>query len=90
MFYERMWHNMKKLLPLLWLLIVPVAAATGFLFMRLGAFIDTAIFSNSAGNGHGIPIFSFVFLIIAGIVFIISLIAAVILTIRGFVKNGGK
>ena len=50
----------------------------------------TAIFSDSAGNGHGIPIFSFVFLIIAGIVFIITLIAAVILTIRGFLKNGGK
>ena len=81
---------MKKPSPLIWLLLVPFSAAAGFLFMRLGVFIDTAIFSDSAGNGHGIPIFSFVFLIIAGIVFIITLIAAVILTIRGFLKNSRK
>ena len=81
---------MKKLLPMLWLLLVPVTAGIGFLFIRLGVFLDTAIFSGSAGNGHGIPIFSFVFLIIAGTAFIAVSVLAAVLMIRGFLKKSGK
>lgn len=78
---------MKKLFSLLWLLLIPLQLAVGFLFIRFGALIDMKIFSGSTTGGHGMPIFSLLFLIIAIIAAVAVSVTAVVLTIKGFIKN---
>ena len=73
-----------KVSPLLWLLLIPGQLLAGIFFVWIGIWLDFMIFSSGEG-GHGIPIFSVIFLVIAVAVTIVVLILAVLLTIRGFI-----
>ena len=79
----------KKLKPLLWLFLIPGQFSTAYLFMRLGAFIDILLFTDSKGFGHGIPFFSVIFLIISLIITAIVIPASVFLVMKGFKKQKG-
>lgn len=74
----------KKASPLLWLLLIPGQIIAGIFFVWIGTRIDLALFTNDAGGGHGIPIFSAIFFLIAAAITIIVLILALILTMRAF------
>ena len=54
----------KQRSPALWLLMIPAQLVLGGLFSLLGVWIDSRIFSGG-GQGHGVPIFSVLFPIIA-------------------------
>ena len=71
---------------LLWLLLIPGQIVLGRLFISFGTVIDEIIFSNPEAQGHGIPIFSVIFLIIAAVVTLIVFVLAIVLTIRGLKK----
>ena len=79
----------KKSSPLLWLLLIPGQIIAGFLFVRLGTLIDLGIFSGSEGQGHGVPIFSVIFLLVAIVATLAVFILSLILTVRGF-RRGRK
>ena len=74
----------KSLSPLLWLLLIPCQLTAAILFVWVGAQIDLAIFSNPDANGHGIPFFSAIFLLIAAAITLIVILLALVLTIHGF------
>lgn len=50
-----------KVSPLLWLLLIPGQLLVGIFFVWIGIRLDLMIFSSGEG-GHGIPIFSAIFL----------------------------
>ena len=75
-----------KVSPLLWLLLIPGQLLAGAFFVWIGICLDLVIFSGGEG-GHGIPIFSAIFFVIAAAVTIVVLILAVVLTIRGFLRK---
>ena len=70
----------KDFKPLLWLILITMQFAAGYLFMRIGAYIDLLLFTDIKGNGHGIPFFSVISLIITAII----VPASLLLTIKGF------
>ena len=74
----------KDFKPLLWLILIPVQLAAGYLFMRIGAYIDLLLFTDIKGNGHGIPFFSAIFLIVSSVFTAIIVSASLLLTIKGF------
>ena len=76
----------KQASPLLWLLLIPGQLACGVLFVFVGTRIDLALFSGSE-SGHGIPVFSFVFLIVAAVVTLIVIVLSIVLVIRGYRKR---
>ena len=67
---------MKKKHPARWLLLIPCQAVAGILFTILGFVIDSRLFSGAEGQGHGVPIFSVLFLIIAAAVSLVVLVVA--------------
>ena len=71
---------------LLWLLLIPGQLLVSIFFVWIGIRLDFMIFSGGEG-GHGIPVFSAVFFVIAAAVTIVVLILAVVLTIRGFLRK---
>ena len=71
---------------LLWLLLIPGQLLVSIFFVWIGIRLDFMIFSGGEG-GHGIPIFSAIFFVIAAAVTIVVLILAVVLTIRGFIRK---
>ena len=71
---------------LLWLLLIPGQLLAGIFFVWIGIRLDFMIFSGGEG-GHGIPIFSAIFFVIAAVVTIVVLILAVVLTIQGFLRK---
>lgn len=71
---------------LLWLLLIPGQLLAGIFFVWIGILLDFMIFSGGEG-GHGIPVFSAIFFVIAAAVTIVVLILAVVLTIRGFLRK---
>ena len=73
---------MKKRKALLWLLLIPAQLLLGALFTLLGAVIDSAIFSGG-GQGHGIPLCTVLFPLIAAAVTVIVIVFALVKTIRG-------
>ncbi len=75
-----------KVSPLLWLLLIPGQLLAGVFFVWIGICLDLMIFSGGEG-GHGIPVFSAIFSLIAAAVTIVVLILAVVLTIRGFLRK---
>ncbi len=75
-----------KVSPLLWLLLIPGQLLAGVFFVWIGMCLDLMIFSGGEG-GHGIPVFSAIFFLIAAAVTIVVLILAVALTIRGFLRK---
>ena len=74
----------RNLSPLLWLLLIPAQIGVGALLLRLGVWIDGAIFSNPGAEGHGMPVFSFMALLIAAAGTVIVAIVSVVLTVLGF------
>ena len=75
-----------KVSPLLWLLLIPGQLLVSIFFVWIGIRLDFMIFSGGEG-GHGIPVFSAIFFVIAAAVTIVVLILAVVLTIRGFLRK---
>ena len=73
----------KKASPLLWLLLIPGQLVAGGLFIWLGLRIDQAIFSKADTVGHGIPIFSVIFLLAAAVMTLAVFIVSLVLTVRG-------
>ncbi len=71
---------------LLWLLLIPGQFLADIFFVAIGIRLDFMIFSGGEG-GHGIPVFSAIFFVIAAAVTIVVLILAVVLTIRGFLQK---
>ena len=71
---------------LLWLLLIPGQLLVSIFFVWIGIRLDFMIFSGGQG-GHGIPVFSAIFFLIAAAVTIVVLILAVALTIRGFLRK---
>ena len=71
---------------LLWLLLIPGQLLVSIFFVWIGIRLDFMIFSGGQG-GHGIPVFSAIFFVIAAAVTIVVLILAVVLTIRGFLRK---
>jgi hypothetical protein len=71
---------------LLWLLLIPGQLLVSIFFVWIGIRLDFMIFSGGEG-GHGIPVFSAIFFVIAAAVTIVVLILAVVLTIRGFIRK---
>ena len=71
---------------LLWLLLIPGQLLVSIFFVWIGIRLDFMIFSGGEG-GHGIPVFSAIFFVIAAAVTIVVLILAVVLTIRGFLRK---
>ncbi len=71
---------------LLWLLLIPGQFLADIFFVAIGIRLDFMIFSGGEG-GHGIPVFSAIFFVIAAAVTIVVLILAVVLTIRGFLRK---
>ena len=71
---------------LLWLLLIPGQLLVSIFFVWIGIRLDFMIFSGGEG-GHGIPVFSAIFFVIAAAVTIVVLILAVVLTIRGFLQK---
>lgn len=71
---------------LLWLLLIPGQFLADIFFVAIGIRLDFMIFSGGQG-GHGIPVFSAIFFVIAAAVTIVVLILAVVLTIRGFIRK---
>lgn len=76
----------KRRSPALWLLMIPAQLALGTLFYILGVRIDAGIFSGG-GQGHGAPIFSVLFLIVAAVVTLIVLVLSIILMAVGFSRR---
>lgn len=74
-----------KVSPLRWLLLIPGQLLAGVFFVWIGIRLDLMIFASGEG-GHGIPIFSAIFFVIAAVT-IVVLILAVVLTIRGFLRK---
>ena len=70
---------------LLWLLLIPGQLLVSIFFVWIGILLDFMIFSGGEG-GHGIPVFSAIFFVIAAVT-IVVLILAVVLTIRGFLRK---
>ena len=70
---------------LLWLLLIPGQLLVSIFFVWIGIRLDFMIFSGGEG-GHGIPVFSAIFFVIAAVT-IVVLILAVVLTIRGFLRK---
>jgi len=71
---------------LLWLLLIPGQFLADIFFVAIGIWLDFMIFSGGEG-GHGIPVFSAIFFVIAAAVTIVVLILAVVLTIRVFLRK---
>ncbi len=71
---------------LLWLLLIPGQFLADIFFVAIGIRLDFMIFSGGEG-GHGIPVFSAIFFVIAAAGTIVVLILAVVLTIRGFLRK---
>ena len=71
---------------LLWLLLIPGQFLADIFFVAIGIRLDFMIFSGGEG-GHGLPVFSAIFFVIAAAVTIVVLILAVVLTIRGFLRK---
>ena len=71
---------------LLWLLLIPGQLLVSIFFVWIGIRLDFMIFSGGEG-GHGIPVFSAIFFVIAAAGTIVVLILAVVLTIRGFLRK---
>lgn len=72
----------------MWLLLIPGQLILAAAFMALGTWMDAGLFSHKAENvtGHGMPVFSMIFGIIAVIVTVVVIILAVILTIAGVIR----
>ena len=70
----------------MWLLLIPGQFLADIFFVAIGIRLDFMIFSGGQG-GHGIPVFSSIFFVIAAAVTIVVLILAVVLTIRGFIRK---
>ena len=64
---------------LLWLLLIPGQFLADIFFVAIGIRLDFMIFSGGEG-GHGIPVFSAIFFVIAAAV-------TIVLTIRGFLQK---
>lgn len=75
----------KQAPPLLWLLLIPIQLIAGVLFFFLGITLDRIIFS-TPGQGHGMPIFSVLFLLIAAVVTLIVVVLVIVLVVRGYRK----
>lgn len=70
----------------MWLLLIPGQLLVSIFFVWIGIRLDFMIFSGGEG-GHGIPVFSAIFFVIAAAMTIGVLILAVVLTIRGFLRK---
>jgi len=68
---------------LLCLPLIPCQYAAEEFLVYIGSRIDLMLFSDSEANGHGIPIFSAIFFLIAEFMTLIVLILALVMAIRG-------
>ena len=80
----------EKLSCLWWLVLIPCQCIVGLLFFRLGIRLDLMLFSNPAGEGHGIPFFSVIFFFIAAGISLIVFILAFAMVICGLRKKHSK
>ena len=68
---------------LFWLLLIPCQLAADVFLVYIGSRIDLMLFSDSEAHGHGIPVFSAIFFLIAVFMTLIVLIMALVMAIRG-------
>ena len=73
--------------PLRWLLLIPLQLLVAKLLVWAGVQLDTLIFSGSEGMGHGIPIFSALFLLLAAVGTLLAVVAAAVLTVRSLLRR---
>jgi len=70
--------------PFLWLLLIPGQLLLDAVLVMTGPMLDTAIFSGSqAEGGHGLPIFSLLFLLLAAVATVAAVIVALVKTAAG-------
>ena len=79
----------KRRSPLFWLLLFLGQLAAAGLFTLLGFWLDSLLFSGG-GQGHGIPVFSVLFPLIAAAVTVIVLIVALVGFIRALTRRGDE
>ncbi len=76
--------------PWRWLLLIPIQLVIGALTYYAGVRLDLAIFSGGEGQGHGMPIFSILFLIIVAVVTVIVIIVAIVGLIVSLVRRSRR
>ncbi len=77
---------MKKRSPFLYLLIIPVAVLLAFLLVLLGSGMDMAM-TTPGGQGHGIPFFSALGVIIGAILLVVAFIISSVLFVTAMIRN---
>lgn len=80
----------KQASPLLWLLLIPCQLIVGALFAWSGTLLDRAIYANAEAYGHGVPIFSAIFLLIAAVVTLAVIVFALVKAVRGLRRQRRK
>lgn len=78
----------KKSKSYLWCLIgFPIVDVIAVLMFILGTIIDSKIFENSTGQGHPVPVFSLIFFIAAGAIFLLGNLLVLIILIVMIVNS---
>ena len=83
----------KERSPWRWLLLIPAQLVIAALMVWAGLALDSAIFSGAGSgevHGHGVPIFSALLPLIAGIVTVIVVLVALIGLIVGLVRRARR
>ena len=80
----------KERSPWLWLLLIPAQLVILVLSLLGGASLDAAIFSGGSGQGHGVPIFSVLLPLLAGLCTVIAVIVALVGLIVGLVRRSRR
>lgn len=82
----------KKKYPIICLLEIPVEFVAYVIMIALGAQLDLLLFGprNAGQVGHGFPFFYVIFLVIASILFLISVIWSIVNFIRYTIQKRNK
>ena len=82
----------KKKGPVRYLLQIVINFLISAALFSLGPWIDSRIFSAppEGGGGHGMPIFTLLFMLIAGIFFVISTIVNLVKAVKAAKKQGSR
>ena len=76
--------------PWRWLIPIPVQLVLGALTFIAGTRLDLWLFSGGEGQGHGIPFFSVIFLIIPAAVTVIVVIVCIIGLIVSLIRSAKR
>ncbi len=78
--------DLKKRSPWLYLLIIPIAVLLAFLLVVLGSGLDMAM-TTPGGQGHGIPFFSALGVIIGAILLVFAFVISSVLFVTAMIRN---